>query len=117
MPKSMITTVLAFDHDVGRLEVAVNHARGVRRLETRSELADEEQSLGDRQVAGRLELGRQIAAIDERHRDVFGAFDFADVVDADDVVVGDLTCEQQLALEPFFELLRGRRDRRSLRVG
>ena len=51
----------------------------------------------------------QVAALDVRHRDVLDAVDLAEIVDAHDVLVGDLPCEQQLALEPPFEIARRRR--------
>ena len=56
-----------------------------------------------RQLALALQDGRQVLAVDERHRDVLEAVDLADVVDADDVLVRDLAGEQQLLLEPLLE--------------
>ncbi len=56
-----------------------------------------------RQLAFALEDGREVLALDKRHRDVLEAVDLADVVDADDVLVGDLAGEQQLLLEPLLE--------------
>jgi hypothetical protein len=40
-----------------------------------------------------------LTAVDVRHRDVLDAVDLTDVVNANDVLVGDLPREQQLALE------------------
>ena len=54
----------------------------------------------------RLQDRRQVRPVDVRHRDVLDALDLADVVDPDDVLVGDLTGEQQLPLEPALEVLR-----------
>ena len=54
---------------------------------------------------------RQVRALDVRHRDVLDAVDLADVVNADDVLVGDLAGEQQLALEPSLESSAGGRVR------
>ena len=48
---------------------------------------------------------RQRLALDERHRQVLDAVDLAEVVDADDVLVGDLAGQHQLALEALLELL------------
>ena len=44
--------------------------------------------------------------MDERHRDVLDAVDLAEIVDADDVFVRDLTGEQQFLLEAFFGFSR-----------
>ncbi len=41
-----------------------------------------------------------------RHRDVLDAVDFPEIEDADNVLVGDLTREQQFLLEPSFDLAR-----------
>ena len=51
---------------------------------------------------------RQRLALDERHRQVLDAFDLAEVVNADDVLVRDLARQHELALEAGFELLRHR---------
>ena len=47
---------------------------------------------------------RQVAALDVRHRDVLDAIHLAEVVDADNVVVGDLPRQEQLALEAALDL-------------
>ncbi len=49
---------------------------------------------------------RQRLAFHERHRQVLDAVDLAEVVDADDVLVGDLARQHELALEALLELLR-----------
>ena len=59
---------------------------------------------------------REIVALDVRHRDVLGAVDLAEVVNADDVLVGDLTGQQQLALESPLDLRSGAADPRSPRT-
>ena len=63
------------------------------------------------QLGFRLQDGRKIGAVQERHRDVLDAVDLAEIVNPDDVLVGDLPGEQQLALESAFDFLR------RLRVG
>ena len=58
---------------------------------------------------------RQIGALDVRHRDVLDAVDFSEVVNADDVLVRDLTGEEQLLLEAPLDVLRGGRIPRDFR--
>ena len=63
---------------------------------------------GDPQHAGTGSLpsredGREIVALDVRHRDVLDAVDLAEIVNADDVLVRDLPGEQQLALEAALD--------------
>ena len=60
-----------------------------------------------RQRARAAQQLRQRLAFDERHRQVLDAVDLAEVVNADDVLVGDLAREHQLALEALLELFRG----------
>ena len=52
---------------------------------------------------------RQVLAIEIRHRDVLDAADFAQIVDADDVPMGDLACEQQFLLESALDCLSRKR--------
>ena len=61
-------------------------------------------------LPSRFRTRRQVGALDERHRDVLDAVDLAEVVNADDVLVGDLTGEQQLALEAPLDFGRRARD-------
>ena len=63
-----------------------------------------------------LENRREVGALDVRHRDVLDAVDLAEVVNADDVLVGDLTRQQQLALEAPLDLGGRRRIRHHLRT-
>ena len=120
MPKSMISasppsgtgsSAGLLDHDVLGLEVAVDDALFVRGGETlRHLLRDRDHARQRQRVAAAQDL-RQRLAFDERHRQVLDAVDLAEVVNADDVLVGDLAREHQLALEALFELLRGGRVR------
>ena len=48
---------------------------------------------------------REIRPLDVRHRDVLDAVDLAEVVNADDVAVSDLPCEQQLLFEAPLDVL------------
>ena len=59
----------------------------------------------NRQPAGPAEKRVQVAAFHERHRDVADAVRLTDVVDADDVLVGDAAGDQQLLNQPAFRFL------------
>ena len=69
----------------------------VRRLQARGQLACEMDRARHRQLAVAPQHRREVCALDVRHRDVLDAVDLAEVVDADDVLVGDLARENQLA--------------------
>ena len=64
------------------------------------------QSASDRQRSFALDHRREVHALTYRHRDVLDAVDVAEVVDAHDVAVRDLSREQQLALEPALDIAR-----------
>ena len=97
------------NHDVGGLQVAMDDAGLVRRLQAGGDLPRDPQRLRYRQLAARVEERRQAPPVDVRHRDVLGAVDLAEVVDAHDVLVRHLARQQQLALEPVLEFRRHRR--------
>ena len=63
-------------------------------------------TVGIGSVPSCLEDGREVRALDVRHRDVLDAVDLAEVVNADDVLVRDLAREQQLALEAPLDFSR-----------
>ena len=98
--------VLGVDHDVGGLQVPVDDTR----LVSWDQAGDDPRAIRScarqGQPAFRLQHGRQIGAVDVRHRDVLDAVDLAEIVNADDVLVGDLAGEQQLALESSFDFGR-----------
>jgi hypothetical protein len=71
-------------------------------------LAGLPENAGQRQLRLPLEQGGQIRTLHVLHRQVERAVDLAQVVDADDVGMGDLARELQLALEPVFELAKFR---------
>ena len=96
-------------HDVGGLEVAVHDTGLVRLGESGHHTARDGHHAFDRQLALALQDGRQVLALEVRHRDVLEAVDLADVVHADDVLVRDLAGEQQLLLEPLLEHAGGGR--------
>ena len=103
------------DHDVGRLQVAVDYARRVRRGEAGDHRARDLQGALNRELAFALEQGRKVLALDVRHRDVLDALHLAEVVDAHHVAVRDLPREEELLLEAALERLRRRRVRAGFR--
>ena len=89
------------DQDVVRLQVAVDDAFGVRGGERVGDLPRDRDGALDRQPAFAAQDAVQILAVHEGHRDELEALDFAQVVDAEDVLVRDLRAEEQLLLEPL----------------
>jgi hypothetical protein len=77
------------DHDVGGLEVAVDEAGRVGGREALAGLANMAGELGEGSPALALEPGAQGHAVHEFHGDVDLAAEGADLVDADDVGVGE----------------------------
>ncbi len=86
-------------HDVAGFQVAMDDAFGVRRLQSRTRLRDDV----NRFFRGELSfLGKnraQVLTFDELHGDELHAFGFAEVVDADDVPVRDLSRQDQFLFE------------------
>ena len=95
---------VAVDQDVLRLEVAVHDPGLVRRLERLGDLARQRQRPFDRQRPLALQQRFEIFPLDELHRDELEVARLAEVVDAQDVLVGDAAGQQDLALEPFEDL-------------
>ena len=89
----------AVEHDVRRLEVAVEDALLVRGVEARAELPRDVDRLVHGQVADPLEEGREVFAVHVLHREKMAALDLADVVNAADVRVRDLTREAHLRVK------------------
>jgi hypothetical protein len=56
----------------------------------------------DRQPAFAAQDAVQILAVHESHREELETFDFAKIVDAEDVLVRDLRPEEQLLFEPLY---------------
>ena len=108
--------IVFVDHDVCGLEVAVDDTRLVRRAHAANHLPRDRDGTRDGQLTLFLQDRREIAALDVGHRQVLDAVDLAEIVDADDVLVRDLTGEQQLAFEPLLEIPRHRRIRGDLRT-
>jgi hypothetical protein len=78
------------EHDVRRLEIAMQHAALVRGRQSRDELPRHVERLFVRQVPDALDERRQVLSIDELHRQEVLAAGLADVVDAADVRVREL---------------------------
>ena len=115
MPKSMIIGSPALSTMMlAGFRVAMNHAGGMRGLETGRNPTRNLQNLRDRDCLFAPDDRRELLALDERHRDEFDAVDFADVMDADDIPVGDLSREQQLLLEAPLQIERWPPGRRRL---
>ena len=100
---------ILLDHHVGRFEVAMHDAGVVSGLEAGRHLTRDGHHRRHRQAAGLPQHRGEVVAFDERHRDVLDAVDLTHVVNAHDVAMRHLAGEQQLLLEPAFDLLRGRR--------
>ena len=75
----------AVEHDVGRLQVAMQDAALVRRREARAELPRDLERLVLRQPADAAQQRREILAVHVLHRQEQLPVDLADVVDAADV--------------------------------
>ncbi len=81
----------------------MHHASGVRGLETRGDSTSDLHHALDGELLPPPNDGRQLLALDERHRDELDAVDLAEVVDADHVPVGHLPRQQQLLLEAALQ--------------
>src|SRR6185369_3364135 len=60
--------------------------------------------------------GREIRAVEVRHRDVFDAVDFPEVVNSHDILVSDLARKDELLLEPALHFSSCRGIARSFRA-
>ncbi len=85
------------------------------RVQPRDNGTQDSQGLTDRHRALSFEHREQVLTLDEGHGDVLDALDFAEIVDPDHVLVGHLSGQQELALEPSVELLGDRPVLRHLR--
>ena len=81
----------------------MHHACGMRRAEAREDLTREPEHLRHGQLAFAPQHARQIRAVNERHRQVLDSADIAKIVNTNDVLMGNLTGEHELALEAPFE--------------
>ncbi len=93
----------AVEHNVRRLQVAVDHADLVDRFESFRDLFRQAERLARRQSAAAQEV-LQVVTLDELHADVVDGAVLPVLVDAADVAVGDLAGELDLrskATPPF----------------
>ena len=100
------------EHDVGRLEIAVQHAAVVRRGKAGADLARDLGGALFREAADALQQPGQIFAVDQLHRQEDAAVVLADVVDAADVAVRHLARDAHFVVElgePLRVLGDGRR--------
>ena len=95
------------DHDVLGLEIAVHDADFVGGAEARRDLLRDRERARHRQLALALQHVREVLPFDERHRQVLDAVELAQIVNADDVLVGDLAGEHELALEAPLDFAGG----------
>jgi hypothetical protein len=89
----------AVDHDVGGLEITMEHAFGMRRRQSRAQLACDLDGFVVRQVSDAAQQAAQVLAIDVFHRYERGAFRFPDVVHAAHVGMRDLPRNADFAVE------------------
>ena len=92
-------------HDVVGLDVAVDDAALVRVLERAGDLPGEMQRLPPAERAAALHIHLERDPVDILHHEVFDVVRAADVVDRDDVVVGELGDRVRLREEAAAELL------------
>ena len=72
----------------------------VRRHEPGRDVTDDAKRPGHRELALPLQHGGEIRSLEVRHRDVLDAVDLAEIVNSDDVLVGDLAGQDQFLFEP-----------------
>ena len=99
--------IVVRDHDVLGLEIAVDDTDLVRRLQPGGDLFGNRERLGHGELALPPEEVREVLTLDERHREVLDAVELAEIVDPDDVFVGDLAGQHQLALEAPLDFAGG----------
>ena len=90
----------AVEHDVGRLQIAVQHPLVVRGREAGAELARYFEGFVRGQTADAPQQGSQVLAIHVLHGEELHAVDFPDVVNAADVGMGHLARDPDLVAEP-----------------
>ena len=106
-----VGVAVAIDQDVRRLQIAVHDAGVVRRLQRLADLPGQGKPLVERQRPLALQEALEVRPLDVVHRDETDLAGLPEVVDPQDVLVGHLAGEQDLALEAFQDL----RPRRHLR--
>ena len=98
-------TAVAVDHQVGRLDVAMDHARLVGVGQTRAQALHHLELAHERDRLAAPNQLRQRLAADELHRDERPALEDAELVDRDDVRMREAAGGAGLALEALAHLL------------
>ena len=93
------------DHDVGRFQVAMQHALVVGGRETRAQLARDLHGFIGRQASDAPQQGVEVLAIHVLHRKERGTIRFADIVNPADVGVRNLARDAHLGVEAREHLL------------
>ena len=96
--------IVGRDHDVLGLQIAVHDPDLVRRLEAAGDLFRNRQRLRHGELPLPPQPVGEVFPLDEGHREVLDAIELAEVVDPDDVFVGDLAGQDELALEAALDL-------------
>ena len=107
---------VAQDHDVCWLEITVDNACFVSGHEAGRHIACDAKRCRHRQLALFLQRSCKVGTLEIRHRDVLDAVDFAEVVDANDILMSNLSSEDELLLEPPLHFPRGQRIARGFRA-
>ena len=97
------------DHDVGGLEIPVNHARLMRGPQAVRHLPGDDEGPREGKMPAPGQQLRQVFPVDVRHGQVLDAVDLAEVVNADHVRVRHLPGQEQFPLEAPDQLLAARR--------
>ncbi len=90
----------AVDHDVGRLEIAVEHPLVVGRGQSRAQLPRHLSRLVRRQATDAPQQRGKVFPVHVLHRQEHVAIGFADVVHTTHVGMADLSCDADLGAEP-----------------
>jgi hypothetical protein len=90
---------IAGAHDISRFQVAVNNAHTVGCSQAANRLLHDVHRLGRWQLSLAMQQVAQVIPFDELHGDELHAFGVAQVVNTDDIAIGNLTGEKDLLLE------------------